>query len=509
MDIEQKFYVITSYPFFLMIFPLLLIFVLLFFGKKSPLKNLIQLRDLFVVIIPFVLTLLSFELLNSLNFGYIFSYSLVKLISNSGISFKIDNASAIFFFVISFLWFSTSIYSVGYLNSLRIKNKLRFYSFFALSIFATIGVCFSQNLLTLFVFYEILSLSTYPLVTHNQNEEARFSGRKYIGYLLGGSVGLVLPAMLYVYLRTGTLDFVNGGILFNNNFSNVESFVLLCMFVFGFAKCAIMPMHAWLPNAMVAPTPVSALLHAVAVVKVGIFSIFRVVYFIFGAGFLKTQSIFGVKIHIIFCILAGITILLGSLLALNQDNFKKRLAYSTISQLSYILLGIFLLNKLALVGALFYLVCHAFAKITLFYTAGVVQITTSKKYLSQMQGIGYKLKLLFFLFALSSLSLIGLPPLGGFVGKVALLQGAFGNNITFVFVYLISSFLACAYLVPILLCVFKKESKLYEGNEIVVSQAPRACMLACILTTIISLFLFFYAKFFIDFLFEFVNELIF
>ncbi len=483
-----------GFPLFLLSFPLMLILaIFLFRNKKND-------RDGIILLVSFLLTFLIFDSVKFLRNKIYFFWDNLSLFKNINLSFRIDSAGTIFLIVISVLWLLTSIYSIGYMRSLKERSQNRFYVFFALSIFASIGVALSQNLLTLFIFYEILSICTYPLVTHHQNKESLVSGRKYLGFILGGSVGLVLPAMVYIYLKTGTLDFVGGGI-FNGKFSSIETFVLCAMFLFGFAKAAVMPMHVWLPNAMVAPTPVSALLHAVAVVKVGVFSLYRVIVFIFGVDFLASQKILGININIIFCIIVSLTILIAALMAISQNNLKKRLAYSTISQLSYIVLGFFILKPLAIIGGLFYLVIHAFSKITLFYCAGAILVATGKKNLNEIRGLGYKMPITFIAFLLASFSIIGIPPSGGFLGKSILLRGVLGSNeFWFISIYLLGSFLATLYLFPVVFEAFKKplECDEKEDSKIKVKEAPFFCLVPIMITALFSVALFFFPDFFIN-----------
>ena len=287
--------------------------------------------------------------------------------------------------VASSLWIVTSAYSMGYMRGLKEHSQTRYFVFFALALSATIGVAFSANLLTLYLFYEMLSLATYPLVTHHQDREAKASGRKYLTYILGTSIGMVLPAMLICYHLTGTLEFSSQGFLAGACNRGLAG-VLLISFIFGFAKAGIMPFHGWLPAAMVAPTPVSALLHAVAVVKVGVFSIVRILTGVFGTDFLS-QYDFGM----IVCAIASATIIVASLIALSQDNLKRMLAFSTIGQLSYIILGVGLLSPKGITGGMLHIAMHAFGKITLFFCAGAIFVATGKRNISDMEGIGRRM----------------------------------------------------------------------------------------------------------------------
>jgi multicomponent Na+:H+ antiporter subunit D len=379
------------------------------------------------------------------------------------------------------------------MRTLKEHGQTRFVSFFALAISATIGAAFSANLLTLYLFYEILSLATYPLVTHHQDEKSKISGRRYLTFILGTSVGLVLPAMLYCYHVTGTLEFTNGGIFQAAQMSKPALLVLLLMFVFGFAKAGIMPFHSWLPAAMVAPTPVSALLHAVAVVKVGVFSIVRVMTGIFGIDLLAHFDL-----GIIVAVIAAITILVSSCIALSQDELKRRLAFSTISQLSYIIFGVALLTPMGLLGGIIHIVMHAFGKITLFFCAGAIYVATGKKYISQMKGLGKKMPITFAAFFIGAMGVIGLPPAGGFFSKWYLLLGTLETNHKILMaVLLVSSFLNAFYFLPIIYQAFFSEPE--ENSEAaVIQEAPMMCVVPLVITAVISIMLFFYPDIFVN-----------
>ena len=419
-------------------------------------------------------------------------YNLWQVMPGLSIAFKVDAMGMLFAIVASTLWLATSAYSIGYMRSLKEHSQTRYFSFFAVALSATIGVAFAANLFTLYLFYEMLSLATYPLVTHHQDGEARASGRKYLTYILGTSIGLVLPAMLVVFSLTGTLDFAGAGILAGTT-TKVVIIVLLVMFVFGFAKAGIMPMHGWLPAAMVAPTPVSALLHAVAVVKVGVFSIFRVLTGIFGVELLRSLDLGG-----ILCVIASITILVASLIALSQDGLKRRLAFSTIGQLSYIVLGIALLSPMGMTGGLLHIAMHAFGKITLFFCAGAIFVATGKKNISEMVGIGKRMPVTMIAFLIGSMSVIGIPPTGGFISKWHLLLGTMeANQIPMLVVLLSSSLLNAAYFLPVFYRAFfcTAEESMFEPK---VGEAPFWCVAPLVLTAMISVALFFYPQPFLD-----------
>ncbi len=419
-------------------------------------------------------------------------YTLFTFVPGVGIKFRVDSLGMLFALVASFLWIVTSMYSIGYMRGLKEHSQTRYFSFFALALSATIGAAFSANLLTLYMFYEMLSLSTYPLVTHHQDEEARKSGRKYLIYILGASIALVLPSMIVCYNLAGTLEFSSQGILAGEASPAVLS-SLLFLFIFGFAKAAIMPLHAWLPAAMVAPTPVSALLHAVAVVKVGVFSVIRILTGIFGIQLLSALHLG----HVIGYI-AAVTILVGSLIAISQNELKRLLAFSTISQLSYIILGVALLTPKGQLGGIIHIVMHAFGKITLFFCAGAIMVKTGKKYISQMHGLGKQMPITFLAFFIGSLSVIGLPPTGGFYSKWYLVLGSLqAEQLPLLLVLLLSSFLNAVYFLPV---VFKGffAPVCSQGVNSQYNEAPAMCLYPLAITALISVGLFFYPDLFRD-----------
>jgi len=420
--------------------------------------------------------------------GSVIEYTLVEVLPGLAIQFRVDPMGMLFALVSSTLWIVTSAYSIGYMRGLSEHSQTRYFSFFAVALSATVGVAFSANLFTMYLFYEMLSLATYPLVTHHQDDEARISGRKYLSYILGTSIGLVLPAMLIIYSLTGTLDFAGQGIL-SIGLSKSTVAVLLLMCVFGFAKAGIMPFHAWLPAAMVAPTPVSALLHAVAVVKVGVFSIFRVITGIFG-----TDLLLSMHLGTVLCYIAAFTILTASLIALSQDGLKRRLAFSTIGQLSYIILGAALLSPRGQIGGLMHIAMHAFGKITLFMCAGAIFVATGKKYISEMVGIGKRMPVTMTAFLIGSLSVIGLPPTGGFISKWFLVLGTLeADQITMLVVLLGSSLLNAAYFLPVVYRAFfcTPEESMFEDK---VQEAPLWCVVPLVITAIASVGLFFFPQ---------------
>ena len=370
--------------------------------------------------------------------------TLIEMFPGLSLAFKIEPLGATFALIASSLWILTSIYAIGYMRGHHEQNQTRFFAFFALAIASTMGIAFAGNMLTLFTFYEVLSVCTYPLVTHSGTAEAKRAGRVYLGILLGTSIGLQLFAIGYTWVVAGTLDFTDGGIL-DGKVSAGMAAVLITLYVFGIGKAAVMPFHRWLPAAMVAPTPVSALLHAVAVVKAGVFSVLKVAVYIFGIDLLSST---GASYWLAY--VAGATIIIASLVAMRKDNLKARLAYSTVSQLSYIVLGAMLATSAGAIGGAMHIAMHAFGKITLFFCAGAIMVATHKTEISQMHGLGRRMPLTFIAFGVAALSIIGLPPLGGAWSKWQLGLGAAetGQSIL-VAILMLSSLLNVAYLVPI------------------------------------------------------------
>ena len=375
-----------------------------------------------------------------------------EMLPGLAIAFVVEPLGMIFAGVASFLWIVTTLYAIGYMRGHHETNQTRFYICFAVAISSAVGIAFAGNMLTLFIFYEVLTISTFPLVTHSGTDAAKRAGRVYLGILLSTSIGLQLVAIIWTYSLTGTLDFTQGGIL-EGNAQPVVVAVLLALYVFGIGKAAVMPFHRWLPAAMVAPTPVSALLHAVAVVKAGVFTVLKVTVYIFGIDFLSEV---GAGTWIAY--MAAMTILLASIVAMTKDNLKARLAYSTISQLSYIVLGAMMASGLGIIGGAMHIVMHAFGKITLFFCAGAIMVASHKTEISQMRGLGRKMPITFICFLIGSLSIIGLPPFGGVWSKWYLaLAAAETDQIIFIAVLMISSLLNVAYLLPIVVRAFYNE----------------------------------------------------
>ncbi len=409
--------------------------------------------------------------------------TLVETLPGLPIALAVEPLGMLFALLASFLWIVTSIYSIGYMRAHDEQHQTRFYVCFAVAIASTMGIALAANMFTLFIFYEVLTLSTYPLVTHTGTPEARRAGRVYLGLLLGTSIGLQLVAIVWTWALAGTLDFTDGGILTGRASAAVIG-VLFALYVFGIGKAAIMPFHRWLPAAMVAPTPVSALLHAVAVVKAGVFTILKVTVYVFGIDLLAD---IGVTQWIAY--VAGATIILASLVAMRQDNLKARLAYSTVSQLSYVVLGAMLVNVWGVIGAGMHIAMHAFGKITLFFCAGAILVATHKTAVSEMRGLGRRMPITMAAFLIGALSIIGLPPLGGTWSKWYLVLGTLETgDMVLLAVLMVSTLLNIAYLLPIPVRAFfdGREGDAGEG----IREAPAACVLALVITALGCLALF-------------------
>ena len=405
----------------------------------------------------------------------------VSISSGLDFSFRVTALGAIFGLVASGLWIMAAVYSVGYMRGTNENNQTRFAAFYAVAVHAALAIAWSGNLLVLFIFYEVLTFSTYPLVIHKQNAEAMRAGRLYMGILVGTSLMLLLPAVVWVWLTAGTLDFKQGGIL-SGQLDPALAPWMLALFAFGIGKSALMPIHRWLPAAMVAPTPVSALLHAVAVVKAGVFTMLTVVVYVFGYDFVAET---GTSTWLIW--LSSFTILASSVIAIQKDDIKARLAYSTISQLSYIVLGAALASEMAIKGAGLHIVMHASAKITLFFCAGAIYVSAHLKKVSDLNGLGYQMPMVFMAFFLGALSIIGIPPLGGSWSKFLLMAGAAERGMMLVILVLaVSSLLNVWYLLePVMRGFF-----MVQRQNVKVSYHPLV-VIPPVLTAILSIVLFF------------------
>ncbi len=400
------------------------------------------------------------------------------------IALALEPLGLLFALIASSLWIVTTVYAIGYMRGHGESDQTRFFAFFAIAISATMGVALSANLITLFLFYELLTLSTYPLVTHAGTAEARRGGRVYLGILIGTSMAFLLPAIIATWYFTGSVTFEAGGIL-AGKVSPLTTGILFALFAFGIGKAALMPFHRWLPAAMVAPTPVSALLHAVAVVKAGVFSILKIVIYVFGIDLLAQNGVRELMLWVV-----AITILGASIIAMNQDNLKRRLAYSTISQLSYVVLGAVLASAAGVAGAAIHIATHAVGKITLFFCAGAILVAAHKTRVSELDGLGRQMPITMGAFLIASISIAGLPPLAGMWGKWYLAIGALDSGYAMlVGVLMVSTLLNIAYLIPIPIRAFFGGSS--EPKK-PIKEAPIPCLVAIVTTSTLCVILFFF-----------------
>jgi len=409
---------------------------------------------------------------------------LFEVVPGVDIAFRVEPLGMLFAALASGLWLINSVYSIGYMRGNNERNQTRFYTCFAIALAATMGIAFAANLLTLFLFYEILTLSTYPLVSHKGDEATVRSARVYLGVLLTTSIGLLLPAIIWTYALAGGGDFTPGGII-EGALDGPLVGLLLGLFIFGIGKAAVMPVHRWLPAAMVAPTPVSALLHAVAVVKAGVFTVTKVIVYIFGVDFLFAQPGSGWLLYA-----AAFTVIVGSVVAMRQTNIKRLLAYSTIAQLSYVVMAAAILKPLAEIGAAIHMVAHAFGKITLFFAAGAIYTAAKKTEIGQLRGIGRRMPWTMTAFTIGALSMIGVPPTGGFVSKWYILAGAFeADNYVALVTIIASTALNAAYFLPIVWLAWFAEE---EPGGVEHGEAPFAAVAALTVTAALTIIFFFF-----------------
>lgn len=460
-------------------------------------------REAVSLLAAFILLIAVASLLPAVAAGERPTLELFEILPGIGVAFHAEPLGAGFALIVAALWFVTVLYAIGYMRAHEEQNQARFYAFFAIAIAATIGAAFSANLLTLYFFYEALTLATYPLVTHGGSEKDRAGGRTYLTVLLGTSLVFLLVAIVWTWQLAGTLTFTDGGIFRTlgepvPGSSPLVMALLYALFLFGTGKAALMPFHRWLPAAMVAPTPVSALLHAVAVVKLGVFAVLKVSVYIFG---LDTLTEFNAGSAMKY--VAAATLLTGAVLALREDNLKRRLAYSTISQLAYIVLAATLANELSIAAGGLHIAAHAFAKITLFFCAGMILVSLHKTTVTELRGIGRAMPITMTAWVVASLAIIGLPLTGGFWSKWYLAQGAWAAGEPLMLaVILAGSLLAVGYLLPPAIRSFYVAPTGVAATLSVLDtpEAPRWSLVALCTTALLCVLLFFAAHHVLSFL---------
>lgn len=430
--------------------------------------------------------------------GGVASLQLMSLAPQLPISFSTEPLGLMFAVLASGLWIVNSVFSIGYMRGAGARHQTRFYICFAVALGATMGVAYAGNLLTLFLFYELLTLATYPLVAHQETAEAKSGARTYLAILLSTSLLFLFIAIAWTWFVSGSLDFTKGGIL-AGKIEGPQAAILFALFMFGVGKAALMPFHRWLPAAMVAPAPVSALLHAVAVVKAGVFAVIKITVYIFGVDFLSSS---GASAWLMW--VAAFSLIAAAIIALRQDDLKARLAYSTVSQLAYVTLGVSLATKMGVIGSAIQIVAHALGKITLFMCAGAIYVASGKSKVSEMRGLGRLMPFTFVAFMLGSISIVGLPPTGGAWSKWYLMIGAIdAGQRLLIGVWMLSSLLGIAYLVPLVARGFflplteQADRPQPQGNEISVirwdamREAPLWCVVPACFTGVLSVLIYF------------------
>ena len=476
--------------------PLIAVVLIYLFGQVP------NLREACTIAVSIALFVVTVMLAQRVAAGETPTWFIGEVLAGFRIEFSIEPLGMLFALVASGLWILTTIYAIGYMRGHHEKNQTRFFACFAVAIFAALAAAYSANLFTLFVAYEVMTISTYPLVTHHGDEKAKRGGRVYLGILLSTSVAFFMLAIAWTQNIAGTLDFKSGGILQpaleSGEVTLTQLAVLLGLFAFGIGKAALMPFHRWLPAAMVAPTPVSALLHAVAVVKVGVFSILKVSIYIFGHDLICVN-----ELGTWLCYLAAASILIASLVAMTKDNLKARLAYSTISQLAYITLGAMIATPESVIGSGMHIAMHAVGKITLFFCAGAIYVAAHKTDISDMRGLGRAMPFTFAAFFIAAISIIGLPPGGGAWSKWFLAVGSVKEgHLVLMGALMVSSLLNIAYLIPIPVRAFMAAE---DGKKIEFKEAPLMCVVPLCITAVGSVVLFFVAQWIYDFLLPITN----
>ncbi len=414
-------------------------------------------REFWTLAAATIKLVLVLSMLSPVRSGSVIVCELWRISPDINLALRVDTLGYVFALVASLLWLVTSFYSIGYMRGAHEHKQTRYFASFAIAVSSTIGIAFAANLLTFFVFFEILTLATFPLVLHKETPAARAAAYKYLAYTLPAGLCLLL-ATAWCVAAVGDVDFRPGGFLGGSELGRTELQLLFLLMILGVGvKAGIMPLHSWLPSAMAAPTPVSALLHAVAVVKAGVFGVFRVTGFVFGPELLETIGVWNVLAWV-----AGVTLTVASLLAMRQDNLKRRLAYSTVGHLSYIVLGAALLTPSAWTGSVMHLMFHATMKITLFFCAGAVYVRTHMENISQMNGIGRQMPVTMAAFTIGSLGLAGVPGVNGFLSKWNLAIGALeAEREVFLWLLLLSGVLNAAYFFPIVHGAFFKRSEAF------------------------------------------------
>lgn len=462
--------------------------VLILISSKSP-----NLREAWSFVAAIASFLIVASMIPFVMAGGIIEYTAFTILPGIEFKLRVDGLGVFFAMTASFLWILTTAYSIGYMRSEKENSQTRYFCCFAISVCSALGVAFSANLFVLYLFYEVLSIMTYPLVAHHEDDAAWDGSRKYVVYLVGLAKTALLAAIIITYVTTGTLDFNEAGI-FTTAMPASLVIISYILFIIGFAKAGLMPFHNWLPSAMVAPTPVSALLHAVAVVKVGVFSVLRIIMSVYG---FETLDFFGLGLPT--AILASCTIILASVIALTKNDLKARLAYSTVSQLAYIVFGAALLTPSGALGSVLHIGNHAVSKITLFFCAGAIYVASHIKKIDQLDGIATKMPFTMAAFTIGSLSMIGVPVFAGFTSKWFLTMGTMEVESAWLLgVLLLSTVLNAAYFLPIVFRAYFKPAPIGDPHFDQIKEAPYFVVIPLSITALLTVFFGIYPHFFIS-----------
>ena len=453
-------------------------------------------RETLTLVAGVALSIVTISIFVRIGQGYEVSVTLVEPAPGLPVLFRVEPLGALFAVMASLLWSVNSLFSIGYMRGRREAAQTRFYVCFALAMFGVMGIATAGNLFTLFIFYEILTFATYPLVTHSGTLAARRSGRIYLLTLVGASVLLLLPGIVGVQAVAGSTDFEPGGLL-NGRISDVYGSILLLLLVFGSAKAALIPLHGWLPSAMVAPAPVSALLHAVAVVKAGVFTVLKVSAYTFGPDLIATLS----SATWVLWVSAG-TIVVASVVAMGRKDLKARLAWSTVGQLAYIVSAAMLPVASGLVAGGLHMVFHAVAKITLFMCAGAIYVATGVGRVTDMAALGRRMPLVFSVFLVAALAVTGLPPTAIMWSKFLLMSSSFeaGQWLT-AGAFVVSSLLSLVYLAPVALAALFAPAGASADREFIhPGGTPATIIVSLCITAASCVLLFFVADWLADYL---------
>ncbi|VAW39298.1 Na(+) H(+) antiporter subunit A [hydrothermal vent metagenome] len=479
--------IVSIKPLFATLIPAVSV-ILILLSRKSP-----NLREAWSFIAAISTFLIVVSMLPFIMNGGIIEYTAFTILPGIEFKLRVDGLGIFFALTASFLWILATAYSIGYMRAEKENSQTRYFSCFAVAICSAIGVAFAANLFVLYLFYEVLSITTYPLVAHHEDDAAFAGSHKYVTYLVGLAKTALLAAIIITYMTTGTLDFRVGGI-YNTGMPALLVTISYICFLVGFAKSGMMPFHNWLPGAMVAPTPVSALLHAVAVVKVGVFSVVRIMISVYG---FQVMDFFHLGLPT--AIFASVTITLASIIALTKNDLKARLAYSTISQLSYIIFGVALLSPSGALGGIIHIGNHAISKITLFFCAGSIYVASHIREVDRLDGIATKMPFTMAAFTIGAFSMISVPLTAGFTSKWFLTLGTMEvESMGLLMVLLASTVLNAAYFLPVVYRAYFRPAPIGDPHFDRIKEAPPFVVVPLSITALLTVFFGIYPDLFIS-----------